>query len=342
MENLATIERITEIKTHPNADALEIAVIKGWNCIIKKGEFSKNDFVIYVQIDTLIPLKEWSKFLFKSESDIAKQEVRLRTIKLRGELSQGLVLPTHILTTTEVLGLGSDVSENLGLKKYVKQIPITMQGLVEGDFPSHLIDRTDEERVQNIPQVLECINPYNIVATEKADGTSATYLHHGAKVYVCSRNLRWKDTDSNIYWKMYKQYELHKFFEGHPMYALQGEIVGYGINGNKLGAPVNEQKFLIFNIWNHQERRYLSWDEKQIVKEFNRHLDFVRQAVFTFPINAPLDVQWCLEQAKGNYLGTSNPREGIVIRTRDENAKFGTQRLSFKVINNDFLLKYGE
>jgi len=342
MENLATIERITEIKTHPNADALEIAVIKGWNCIIKKGEFSKGDIVIYVQIDTLIPFKDWSKFLFKSESDIAKQEVRLRTIKLRGELSQGLVLPIHILNPNITYSLSNDVSQELGIKKYVKQIPITMQGLIEGDFPSHLIDRTDEERVQNIPQVLDLINPYNIIVTEKADGTSATYLHHGEKVYVCSRNLRWKDTDTNIYWKMYKQYDLHTFLERHPTYALQGEIVGFGINGNKLGFPVNEQKFLIFNIWDHKERRYLSWDEKQVVKEFNRHLDFVRQAVFVFPVNKPLDIEWCLEQAKGNYLGTNNPREGIVIRTRDENAKFGTLRLSFKVINNDFLLKYGE
>ena len=121
MRKLATVQTISEIKTHPNADAIELAIIKGWQVVVKKGEFQPGDKVIYLEIDSWVPT-EIAPFLTKNlvprEYDGVRGE-RLRTVKLRGEISQGLVLPLNTLppAVMDDVDSGTDLTEILGVLK---------------------------------------------------------------------------------------------------------------------------------------------------------------------------------------------------------------------------------
>lgn len=99
MRKLATIETILDIQPIPEADAIEVATVRGWKVVIKKGEFSVGDTVVYCEIDSWIPT-ELAPFLSKGsepkEFNGIKGE-RLRTVKLRGQVSQGLILPLSTL-----------------------------------------------------------------------------------------------------------------------------------------------------------------------------------------------------------------------------------------------------
>ena len=108
---LASIEVIKEIAPHSNADSLEIAKVLGWQIIVRKGEFKAGESVVFIPIDTILPDAEWSAFLKKGGKPI-----RLNTIRLRGEYSQGLVQPLSILPE-HVRGWqeGADVGGELGV-----------------------------------------------------------------------------------------------------------------------------------------------------------------------------------------------------------------------------------
>ena len=128
---LASIETIKEIVPHSGADKLEIAKILGWQSIVKKGEFKAGDKIVFVVIDTILPNAPWSEFL--ADRNNPEKPIRLRTVKLRGEYSQGLVLPLSVLPEN-VQGWheGADVSGALGIKKYEKEIPAQLSGEILG------------------------------------------------------------------------------------------------------------------------------------------------------------------------------------------------------------------
>jgi RNA ligase (TIGR02306 family) len=154
---LVTIQKITELLEHPNADKLEIAIIKGWNVVVQKGLHQKNDLVAFYEIDSFLPVEEQYEFLrkgnFKSTQNLG-DGFRLRSMKLRGVLSQGLILPLSAISNNledqNYFGdEGEDLTEILGVEKYEKPIPSNLQGKVRGNFPS-FIPKTDQERVQNL------------------------------------------------------------------------------------------------------------------------------------------------------------------------------------------------
>ena len=93
MRKLASIQKIIDITPIEGADKIELVKLLGWQCVSKKGEFKINDLCVYFELDSIIPRKPWSEFLFKTTSD----SYRLRSVKLKGALSQGLALPITIL-----------------------------------------------------------------------------------------------------------------------------------------------------------------------------------------------------------------------------------------------------
>lgn len=149
---LATIKRITEMREHPNADALELAIIGGWQLVTAKANgFKVGDAVVYLEIDSWVPT-EIADFLSKGkpprEFNGVKGE-RLRTIRLRGQLSQGLILPIPAeLSDINLESLdedGIDVTDRLGIQKWERAIPGSMQGRAKGNFPTFIF-KTDQER----------------------------------------------------------------------------------------------------------------------------------------------------------------------------------------------------
>jgi len=148
MRKLATIEKIIDLQPIKNSDFLERATIKGWQLVVKKGEFSTGDFCVYFEVDSILPIRPEFEFLRKNCWNSRYNGFRIRTVKLRGQISQGIAFPLSILgdRNLSVLNEGYDLTEELGIQKYVPEIPSCLSGTVEGLFPN-FIPKTDEERV---------------------------------------------------------------------------------------------------------------------------------------------------------------------------------------------------
>ena len=237
---LATIRQITDIRPIEGADMIELASVGGWNVVVAKNVGHKvGDMVVYCEIDSFLPIKEEFEFLRKSSyKKMGDQEgFRLKTIKLRGQVSQGLILPMSVFgefgwTAYE----GLDVTERLGIVKYEPPIPAELSGKVKGNFPS-FIPKTDEERIQNLTKEYEewkIQSKHQFYVTEKLDGSSATYYIKDGEFGVCSRNLELLETEGNTFWKVAREMDLeNKMKSLGKNISLQGELIGEGIQGNR-------------------------------------------------------------------------------------------------------------
>jgi len=327
MRKLASIEIITEIRKHDNADKLEIARILGWDVVVNKDQFKTGDHVVYFYIDAFLPQIPEFEFLrktsFKKNYD-GSEGFRLKTIRLRGQISQGLALPLNILNVCG--NVGDDVSEMLGVKKYERPIPESLASLTKGDFPGFL-RKTDEERIQNLSGQLDYLSEKVWELTEKLDGTSGTYYFNNGEFGVCSRNLELKESETSVYWKMATKYQLkEKLSQLNSNLAIQGEIVGPGIQGNHY--LLLEAKLFVFNVYNIDEGRYYGHRERV---KFCKELKLDHVPILGSCIDA-IEVERCLQEADGpSMLCKERAREGVVYKS-------SCGKTSFKAISNSFLL----
>jgi RNA ligase (TIGR02306 family) len=343
---LASIRKIQSINPIPNADNIEVATVDGWHCVVKKGEFKEGDMCVYFEPDSLLPRKDWCEFLFRDK----QERFRLKTIRLRGQVSQGLALPVTILPGEDVkylnnvdIGLeGKDVTEILDVKKYEPELPAQLQGVAKSTFPS-FIPKTDEERIQNATYVLEQHYGARVYITEKVDGSSMTVYLRDGEFGVCSRRIDLKETEGNSFWAMARKLnleeKLRKFHTDNGVeIALQGELYGSSIQKNKY--KINEHRFAIFNVFNVTTGQYMDYDAMlETIKELDLEMvPFICKQILRFN-----SVDEIVEFAKGpSKLNPDTEREGIVVRPLQETQDRKLGRLSFKVINPEFLLKYGE
>jgi len=329
---LATIEKIISIIKHPNADRLYIATVNGWQCVTAEP-YQVDDLVIYIQIDTTIPRKPWSEFLFK---DAERQRERLKSIKLRGAVSQGLLLPVVILPDPSSAVEGADVSDLLEIQKYEK--PIEGETLnPKGNFPHHLVPKTDEERIQNYTRIITDLVGTDVYISLKCDGMSGTFIKLDGMLTVCSRNLELKD-GNNHYWSMARKYNLAEVMnEGE---VIQSEIIGPGIQKNHAGdSEVTMRVFNVGHVHTVSNSGYFDYDI--LVKYCNdKHLPMVPvlyTGLWKFD-----NLQQLLDFADAQKYWNGAQAEGIVIRTLKESRHPVLGRLSFKVISNKFAIKHGE
>lgn len=326
MRKLVSIRKIDGILPHDNADMLEIAVVGGWQVIIKKDSFNPGDLACFFEVDSFLPIKPEYEFLrkgcYKKMPD-GSEGFRLKTMKLRGVLSQGLLLPLSIIPPTAAVREGDDVTLLLEVTKYEKPIPAELGGEVLGAMPES-IPKTDEERIQNLDPSMYANKALS--ATEKLDGTSVTfYLKDGTHgVFgVCGRNWEYKETENNSYWRAARQYELEaKLKRLDRSIALQGELIGHGIQGNYYRLAKIEVYF--FTAYDIATRRRLPRSEFVALMD---KLELKRVP------DIEIKSTDYLEEANG--MSTLNPaveREGLVFRD-EENT------ISFKAISNLYLLK---
>ncbi|MFP2963922.1 RNA ligase (ATP) [Myxococcus sp. 1LA] len=325
---LVSIQRIDHLEPVSGADTLLKARVMGWDVVVKKGEFAVGDACVFFEIDSL--LKEgrpWAEFL-------RPRGFRVKTARLRGVLSQGLALPTSILPG-EVPAVGTDVREVLGVVKFEPALPDSRE--VAGPFPGQ-VPKTDEIRVQSALGVLDEIRGHDFFVTTKLDGTSGTFFRTlEGELVACSRNWALKRAGNPI-WRMAEKYALDTVLP--PGFAVQGELCGPGIQKNRLGLDALE--LFIFSV--HDTRTGV----------FLGHEDFIafcaEHGLRTVPVEHVVtgeaarafdhSLEHYLKLAQGHYAGTTHRKEGIVVRPLVERLSptLGG-RLSFKVINNDFLLK---
>lgn len=331
MRKLATIRTIANIKPIPNADRIEVAQIDGWEVIISKSDnFSQGgDKVVYIEIDSKMPKTPEYDFL-KSRRYVVK------TIKLRGQVSQGLVLPLAVLPPGDYK-IGDDVTEILGVTKYDPEAEqenavvsenkkksrnpiikflmrfkwfrkIYLKPSVKDTFPNW-IKKTDEERIQNMTRLFEKLKRDKTVlsVTEKVDGTSATFFLKkvGKNKYefgVCSRNKRLVTEDNSYYWNVARKFKIKETLQtligGLDWIVLQGEITGEEM----------QRTLLHYGIY--------------IVPIFDDK----------FVIPEDWEISDLVHYVQGKSQIYPREREGCVFRNVEQN-------ISFKCINPEFLIK---
>ena len=339
VRKMATIRRIDALRPIPGADAIECAVVGGWTCVVKTGEFKEGDLAVYCEIDSWIP-HEVAPFLSKGNFPHVYNEVkgeRLRTIKLRGQLSQGLLLPLSTLTMVESeLFEGLDVSFPLGITKYDAPIPAQLAGEVKGLFPSW-IQKTDQERVQNLKEEFDYWLKEQHVweVTEKLDGSSMTVYLRDGEFGVCSRNLELKPNETNSLWKVAVRADLElKLRQANRNLALQGELIGEGIQGNPY--KMKGQEFFLFDIYDIDANKYLTPAERNaFVEEHDiKHVPVIAFGAELWDTLGINSIDGILKFAEGkSVMGMIGcEREGLVFKST-------AMQCSFKAISNKFLLK---
>jgi len=258
---LTQITQILDLQPIKGADRIERAKVLGWDVVVRKGLHQIGDKVIFVFPDTNIPKK------YVDESYEGDDKVRLKTIKMKGQYSAGLILPISILAPVppQAWEDGQDVAELLGIEKWEAPISPQLSGVALGGFPS-IVSKTDEDNYRSNPEALEELKDERFKGQEfylsvKKDGTSATFIldPNGGTFRVCSRNLELKENEGNTHWKMARQYNLENILRySGSHYAIQGEICGEGIQGNPMCLKGNH--LFVFLIKDLDTNTWLDWD----------------------------------------------------------------------------------
>lgn len=352
MRKMASIQKVHEILPHINADSLELAMINDWLVVVKKGEFVKDQMVVYFEIDSWIP-HEIAPFLSKGKEPKIYEDIsgeRLRSIKLRKELSQGLILSlnadilfrinywvTFNIGLNEQLFEEMDVTEALNVVKWEPSIPACLRGKIKGNFPTE-IPKTDQERIQNLSKHFNFIKTKQWEVTEKLNGSSCSfYLDMDNNFHVCSRNLDLQFEENNAYWKAAGMYNIElmmKYFNALG-YAIQGELVGEGINGNQY--RIKGVDFYVFDVYSVKDSRYMTPKERYNVVEVLglKHVPIIsmNQGIQVETIR---DLLNRVEGEKSKINGSNI--EGGVFKTEDV-CYDNRDVTSFKVISNTWLLE---
>jgi RNA ligase (TIGR02306 family) len=334
---LATIVKVLKLSPICGADKICLAQIRGWQCVVKIDEFAVDDLAIYFVIDSI------PDFSDPNTEVVRKRGGRVKTCKLRGVVSQGLLAPLSWLESRghsiENILEGEDVTIRMGVTKYVSQEEEyqyfgTLANKAEGgSFPLG-IPKTDEKKLQSYPEFLDYIKDRRVVITRKEDGCSATFVFQDGVFQVCGRNCAWSEPrkETSHYFTIAAKENIEaKMSQYNQNLAIQGEIVGPKINGNRL--RLSELHFRVFRIWNINEFRFLWWNELlEVCQQLS--LDHVPVVFWGNAVELDLSLEGLLQLAEDQRYGTGILAEGIVVKA-DEG-----QPISFKVISNKYLLKH--
>ncbi len=337
MRKLASIQKIKNLEPIEGADAIEKATVLGWHLVVKKNEFQIGDLCVYCEIDSLMPNKPEFEFL-------KVRGMRIRTIRLRGQVSQGICFPLSILDASVKVEEDVDVTDVLGITKYEPPIPACLAGIMKGKFPS-FIPKTDETRVQILQNVLDRYKGTKCYITEKLDGSSATYFVKDNIFGVCSRNMELEEDNANSFWKVARENDLeNKMKLLNINIALQGELVGEGIQNNK--CKIRGHKVFFFTAFDIDNFRYYNFEELENILQ---KLELPMVPVINRDYILENDIEAIVKLATiKSTMDAQAWAEGIVIRPYDDKVDaelsntFSNGRITFKAINPEFLLKYGE
>jgi RNA ligase (TIGR02306 family) len=332
LRKLASIRKVRDIKPIKDADAIELAIVDGWQVVVKKGQFKLDELVVYVEIDSFLPERSEFEFLRKSSHRTmadGSTGFRLKTVRLRGQLSQGLILPLNEVNLSNV-NLGDEVTEQLGIKKYEPPIPACLAGEMRGAVPGE-IHKSDQERIHNLLNYWTIYKDLEFEETEKLNGASMTVYHNQGDTGVCGHKWNMKETKDNTLWKVSRRLELTERLTKLGLnLALQGEIIGEGIQSN--WYKIIGQTFKIYDIWDIDNQYYLTNKER---------LDIIQKLGFDLSIHVPIlnahmkifdiikDVNEFLEYSTGISKLANVQREGLVYKSTE---RVGPQTISFKVL----------
>lgn len=339
MRKLASIRKIKELFPIKGADVIEAARVDGWVCIVKKGEFQLGDLGVYFEIDSFLPGID-PRYSFLESKFITyegNKGARLRTIRLKKQIGQGLILPLARFPELQDAKLGDDVTEILGIQKWEPYIPAQLAGQVKGNFPS-FISKSEQERVQNLVEELEEHRGEELEVSIKLDGASMTVYRNqteeGINHGVCGRNWELKETDTNSMWRVTRKDKMLEAldFLGRNL-AFQGEIIGEGIASNP--EKIKGQAFYLYNIFDIDRYSYVSPEERfEIIEKLKENGFNIKHVPVLPTIILHHSVDELLMMAEGTSLNPQQQREGLVFKSKNSD-------FSFKAISNWYLEKNG-
>lgn len=371
---LASVQKIIDIVPIEGADKIELAKVLGWQVVVKKGQFKVGDLCCYIEIDSIVPPKPCFEFL-------KERKYRIKTIRLKKVISQGLIMPFDELGLHGKFKEGQDLTDKLGIikweppedtgmiyrgkkkKSFWWKLVYTLPFLkmfrkkvgVGAKFPSHLVPKTDETRLQAFDAgFLERYKDIKISISTKMDGSSTTFILNKGKFSVASRNVWMIEKNDSNFWKIAEQTNIadamKKVFAGRNI-CLQGEMCGPGIQDNKY--KFTGLRFFLFGAFDSDNQEYFT--PQELIDAFielrnaGSCIEIVEQRVHPNDGVSIKDIgltvdEWVqYAETKSEY----NPQtwnEGIVVRSVD-NKPYGVKgmeagRFSFKVISPKFLLQY--
>ena len=331
---LASVQVISDIIPHTNPKAVEkweIAKVLGWEVVIAKGQFQKDEKIIYFEIDSLLPNdKSWA-------APMKGNKFRVKSKKLAGALSQGFIAKLSILQDYDQefneakYEIGHNLTDLLNIVKYDNNADCNYKKVKPLDpFPDKLMSRSDEPRIQSNQHYLEIFKDKPYYITLKYDGMSGTFLFVDDEFYICSRNTR---VNCGPYLQIAKKYKIEEKLKSfNKQYAIQGECYGPNIIKNFLG--VKEVEFVVFTIKDLKNNRYLDMQE---LIDLCEKMELPMVKILEKGDKFNYTEEQLKEMAKGNYEGTEYPREGIVLRLQKDWYPDEDNRYSFKYVNDDFL-----
>ena len=336
MRKLASLVTIDSIHAIPKADAIEVARIGGWAAVVKKDEFIPGEVALYIEIDAFLPEGQPAWQFLVDKQPIDYNDVRghvLRTVTLRKQVSQGLLVkPALFAKQLQGAGLGEDVGERLGIAKYEAPVPKELEGLARGMYPTR-IPKTDQERIQNLIGELAIWQAEQAQweVTEKLEGASVTFALLDGEVHACSRTVDYLDLEGNTMWAVAHRLGLPQALKnvcsGHNI-AIQGELVGPGIEGNIY--KLTEHRFYVYDIYDTDMARYFGAAERYALANM-LGLEHVPVIASHWTLDSAAMMDTILAKAVGpSALLASQTREGEVYKRLDGGA-------SFKGISNVYL-----
>ncbi len=344
MRKLASIQRIWKIEPIEGADKIELAYVLGWQCVVNKGQFNPMDLAVYFEIDSFLPIIPEFDFLRSSsyrKTDVMGEGYRLKTMRFRGQISQGLLLPvTCFAIINDKQNLGDDVTELLGVKKWEIEERVTTGGTTIGTLP-YDIPHTDETRVQAEPGLIEEFSGLEYYISTKMDGSSHSIGIDENGFHVTGHNYEYKDDGKSSFYELVKylniQEDMQNYVEENKLSTLtiQGEFCGPGIQQNRL--KLVRPEWYVFTIRENGKRVGLK--RMQMICE-NLHLQMVpiEEVGYDLP-SKYASVEDLLARADGEYP-KGGKKEGIVIRpTEPVYSELISGSLSMKVVSNKYLLK---
>lgn len=347
----ATIRQISEIRAIPNAERVELACVDGWRAVIPKNTFTVNEQVLFIETDAALLCVNDQRFNFLRKSCLKQWKgngvlfgecLRVRTIKLAGQISQGLVLK---LADFPEAACSDDIDAALCIKHFDElaeemsaKTGKIKQADAAGSFPS-FVPKTDEERIQNIPEILTTHSDSLFEVTLKLDGSSMSVGYSPSNYpddpfFVCSRNLRLKRGD-NTFHKVAAYYDIESKLKQYcdvsgEELCLQGELIGPGINGNR--GKQGEHSFNVFRVWSISDKKWLETDDWRWPCEKEFSIPTVPRIDCAYrPLNRYTTIDALVEFAKTAKFGELTG-EGYVFKSYDGD-------IHFKVINPLYLLE---
>ena len=344
MRKLASIQRIWKIEPIDGADRIELAHVLGWQCVVNKGQFREMDLAVYFEVDSFLPVAPAFEFLRATsyrKTDIMGEGFRLRTMKFRGQISQGLLVPVSAFPLIPAdVELGTDVTELLGVKKWEIEERITTGGTMIGTLP-YDIPHTDETRVQAEPRLINEFAGLDYYISTKMDGSSHSVGIDENGFHVTGHNYEYKDDGNSPFYELIKsiglQEKMEAFVANHNLsvFTIQGELCAPGIQKNRL--KLSKPAWYVFTIRENGKRVGLK-RMLEICEILGLESVPIEEVGTDLPAKYPT-VEALLERADGNYP-KGGKKEGIVIRpTEPVYCELISAALSMKVVSNKYLLK---